>query len=255
MEESYLIFFLFFTIAMLYSSVGFGGGSSYSALLAVLDTPYLLLRTTALLCNLVVVSGGTYLFYKDQHLSIKQAFPFIVLSIPMAVLGGAYRINERPFFLLLGGSLLLAGILMLLQSLKNKKPPIVLSPSTSRFLSGTVKTLIGGLIGLLSGLVGIGGGIFLAPILHLSKWGSPHRIAALTSFFILVNSIAGLIGQAIKGNFTIDFSFTFGLLVAVFLGGQIGSRMGTKRFSPFVIRTVTAFLIVFVAIRILYQYL
>ena len=112
----------------------------------------------------------------------------------------------------------------------------------------------GGIIGFISGMIGIGGGIFLAPLLHLTNWDTPKKIAATASVFILVNSIAGFIGQYSNPDFTIDWNLTSILLVTVFIGGQIGNRMSTKSFTPIQLKKATAILIAYVSIRILWKY-
>ena len=113
----------------------------------------------------------------------------------------------------------------------------------------------GGIIGFISGMVGIGGGVFLAPLLHLTHWDTPKKIAATTSFFILVNSIAGLLGQYSNPDFIIDWNLTSVLLITVFVGGQIGSRISTQYFTPMQLKKATAILIAFVGLRILWKYL
>ena len=115
--------------------------------------------------------------------------------------------------------------------------------------------LYGGIIGFISGMVGIGGGIFLAPLLHLTNWDTPKKIAATASFFILVNSFAGLLGQYSNPNFEMDGKLTSILLITVFIGGQIGSRVSIKYFTPFQLKKATAILIAFVSLRILWKYL
>jgi uncharacterized membrane protein YfcA len=115
-------------------------------------------------------------------------------------------------------------------------------------------TVFGGVTGFISGMVGIGGGVFLAPLLHLTNWDTPKNIAITSSFFILVNSIAGLFGQYSNPDFIIDWSFTSILLVTVFIGGQIGSRISNHYFTPIQLKKATAILIAFVSIRILWKY-
>ena len=125
----------------------------------------------------------------------------------------------------------------------------------TNYKNSTTKDMsYGGFIGFISGMVGIGGGVFLAPLLHLTKWDTPKRIAATSSFFILVNSIAGLIGQSLNPNFTIEPSITIILMLTVFFGGQIGSRIGVKLITPIKLKKATAILIAFVSIRILWKY-
>ena len=235
----------FFLIALVYSSVGFGGGSSYLALLAILHVDYLITRPTALLCNIIVVTGGTYIFYKERKLNLSRSLPFVAASIPLAFAGGYWRIDESTFFLVLGSSLLVASVFLWIQPPKNHR-----IKSTNTLLN----ILLGGGIGFLSGLVGIGGGIFLSPILHLLRWDDAKKIAALSSFFILVNSISGLTGQ-LSQDINIDWSFILPLLVAVFAGGQIGSRLGAQKFNVLYVKRTTAVVIFAAAINILKEHL
>lgn len=236
---------LFLIIAILYSSVGFGGGSSYLAVLALTGIVYTQIRSTALLCNIMVVSGNVLLYLQQKQYNWKKVIPLVLFSIPLAFVGGYLRISETFFFILLGSTLLFAAITMWL----SKK----ITNSTE--ISAQKNAIYGGIIGFISGMVGIGGGIFLAPLLHLTNWDTPKKIAATASFFILVNSISGLIGQYTNPDFTIDWGLTSVLLITVFIGGQIGSRLSNKLFSPIQLKKATAVLIAFVSIRILIKYL
>lgn len=236
---------IFFVIAMLYASVGFGGGSSYLALLALVLSSFFLIRTTALLCNIVVVSSSCWLFYKAGHLQLKKFFPFIVTSVPMAFLGASFQLTEKVFFIILGIALLAAALLLAFQTLKLKTSDISISyPKPMTYGLGFA-------VGLLSGLVGIGGGIFLAPILHYLKWDKPLVITALASFFIMVNSISGLSGFLLAGSFQVLWPETMVLVMAVFMGGQLGVRLSLKSLSAKTIRLLTAGLVLFVGFRIL----
>ncbi|TXD47269.1 sulfite exporter TauE/SafE family protein [Polaribacter sp. IC073] len=243
------IILLFFTVAILYSSVGFGGGSSYLAILALSGIIFTQIRATALLCNIVVVLGNVYLFNRQQKIDWKKIMPLVLLSIPLAFLGGKIKISQQLFFILLGFTLLFAAITMWLSrkiiasnNLNNNSKP---------FKNGG----FGGIIGFISGMVGIGGGIFLAPLLHLANWDTPKKIAVTASIFILVNSIAGFIGQYSNPDFVIDWNLTSVLLLTVFIGGQIGSRISTNYYTPIQLKKATAILIAFVSLRILYKYL
>src|SRR5688572_28697495 len=140
----------FFIIALIYSSVGFGGGSSYLAILAILAVDFQLMRSTALLCNIIVVVGGVYIFYKEGKLDFKKTWPLVISSVPLAYVGGLWPIQQNTFFILLGIILIIVSILLWLQPEK-----------TSSFSNKTYDTLafkigIGGALGFLSGLVGIG---------------------------------------------------------------------------------------------------
>lgn len=236
----------FLVIATLYSSVGFGGGSSYLALLALVLTSFFAIRSTALICNLVVVSGSTYLYWKNGHLDFKKFLPFIIASIPFAFLGARFRLSEQVFFIILGGALIISALALIFQTLKLKKSEEV-NPNYPPY----VTYLLGAGIGLLSGLVGIGGGIFLAPILNHMKWDKSIKIAALASFFILVNSISGIGGLLTKGMFELPWIEASGLIVAVFIGGQIGIRLSLSKLTGNGIKIVTAILVLIVGIRVL----
>ncbi|WP_255554339.1 MULTISPECIES: sulfite exporter TauE/SafE family protein [unclassified Tenacibaculum] len=245
---NWLIILLFFVIAMLYSSVGFGGGSSYLAVLALTGIAYTQIRSTALICNIVVVFSNVLLFHKEKLLDWHKIIPLVLFSVPLAFLGGILKINQTIFFILLGITLLIAAITMWF----SKKTTLSVQKNK---INSSQNAIYGGVIGFISGMVGIGGGIFLAPFLHLKNWEVPKKIAATSSVFILVNSIAGLFGQYINPNFIIDWNLTSILLVTVFFGGQIGSRMSHKFFSPIQLKKATAILIAFVSIRILIKYL
>ena len=239
----------FFTIALLYSSVGFGGGSSYLALLALTSLSFTEFRAISLICNIVVVSGGTYIFAKSGHFNWKKIFPLVLFSVPLAFLGGYLKISQALFFILLGFSLLLASFSMFLNFKSEDESKLNYKKNTVR------DGLFGGSIGFLSGMVGIGGGIFLAPLLHLTKWDTSKKIAATASFFILVNSISGLLGQITNPEFSLNYELTFVLLATVFIGGQIGSRIGANLVSQIFLKRATAVLITYIAITILNKHL
>lgn len=241
------IILLFFIVAILYSSVGFGGGSSYLAILALTGIIFTQIRATALLCNIVVVSGNVFLFYRHKKLDWKKILPLVLFSIPLAYLGGYLKISQNLFFILLGLTLFFAAITMWI----SKK--IVSSDEKINNSKPQKSATYGGIIGFISGMVGIGGGVFLAPLLHLTNWDTPKKIAATASFFILVNSVAGLLGQYSNPDFIIDWNLTTLLLVTVFIGGQIGSRMSNNYFTPIQLKKATAILIAFVSLRILWK--
>jgi len=235
---------IFFGIALIYASVGFGGGSSYLAVLALFFLEVPVIKITALICNIAVVTGSTIQFSKAKTLNWKKIFPLIFTSVPMAFVGAAYRITDDAFFVLLGLSLMIAAIIMLIGRVNSNAN---MSNQTTNVTSG----IIGGLIGLLSGLVGIGGGIFLSPVLNFMKWDHPKAIAGCSAVFILVNSISGLLGQASKGIPAMNFFLTLSLVLAVTFGGLIGSRIGIFRLFPRVIINITAILVMIASLEIL----
>ena len=150
---------IFFLIAMVYSSAGFGGGSSYLAILSLFSFEFTTIRIVALLCNIAVVTGSAWIFYQKGYLKIRQILPLVLLSIPFAFLGGQIKISQDGFFILLGSTLLAASLLMMISK-----------PKKTIHLPRLSNAIIGGSIGFLSGVVGIGGGIFLSPLLYLSRW-------------------------------------------------------------------------------------
>ncbi|MDO8461493.1 MAG: sulfite exporter TauE/SafE family protein [Deltaproteobacteria bacterium] len=247
MEQLFLIVSLFFLTALVYSIAGFGGGSTYIAILILFAFPYSAVPKVALICNLIVVTGGFTLFLREGHFSARKVIPFIVTSIPAAYWGGTLPIGKRLFSLLLGISLLVAAIRMFLS-----EEAFVVKREVSWKKSWAVGLPVGALLGALSGLVGIGGGIFLSPVLYLLGWANAKEAAAAASFFILVNSVAGLFGQFSKEGLMPDAAFLVPLGIAVLLGGQIGSRLGSQRLPKLFLQRVTALLILFVSGKLLW---
>ena len=242
---------IFFVTAILYAAVGFGGGSTYNALLVLHGADFRILPAIALACNLVVVSGGLLRFHRAGLVSVPRLAPFLAASIPAAWVGGRIAVSELYFIGLLGIALLLSGLRLATQA----SPPA--STNAAAPTSPTLAFGVGGAIGFISGLVGIGGGIFLAPVLYFLNWDSPRRIAAACSLFILANSLSGLVGQVMKLQ---DMSILplivpyWPLLVAVLLGGQIGSWFAAKGLQPVIMKRLTALLILYVAARLLYRW-
>lgn len=249
MEETIMLSLLFFGISFLYSSVGFGGGSSYLAVLSLVLPQFYGVRSVALLCNLLVVSGSSYLYFKKGVAKVGNFLPFIISSIPMAFLGASLRLKESAFFTILGIALVLSACALIWQVWQAKKDRR--KREKIYFYPKFMAYGLGASIGFLSGLVGIGGGIFLAPILNHLHFDKSVKIAALASFFILVNSVAGLAGLFFNNTFQADFSLLIPLAIAVILGGQLGIRMSLKTFSPNTIKIVTAVLVFVVGVRIL----
>jgi uncharacterized protein len=243
--------FFFFLTAALYASVGFGGGSIYNALLVLHGTDYRILPGLALVCNILVVTGGVIRFHMAGQLAVRRLVPFLVTSIPAAWLGGRLPVSETLFVNLLGAALLVSGLYLAFDRARETLPEASARPS-----AGITPYLTGGSIGLLSGLVGIGGGIFLAPVLYFMKWGSPQQIAAASSFFILLNSVSGLTGQMMKLQDTdilhlvAPYWILFPLVVA---GGQIGSWMASRKLQPQLVKRLTAILLLYVSARLLYD--
>ena len=260
MDTIFSIAPLFFLVALIYSSVGFGGGSSYLAIMALSAFSYGIMPKIALLCNIIVVAGGSYVFYKSGHIKLKNVLPFIIGSIPMAFLGGSIQIKKEIFLSLLAVTLIIASGNMVFFNTEKRKilkrdffNSLEHSHHNNNFLRVFFGLISGSVIGFIAGLVGIGGGIFLAPLLYMTRWGYAKQISATASFFILVNSIAGLAGQFSKGYNDSDIIQIIPLAIAVFIGGQIGSRLGAFRLSDIIVERAAGILIMYTGFRILYK--
>jgi uncharacterized membrane protein YfcA len=244
----YELILIFFIIAFIYASVGFGGGSSYLAILSLYELPFREIRLTALVCNIIVVTGGTIVFILNKQINWKKILPLVIFSIPMAFFGSSLRLKEHVFFLLLGVTLLVASILLWMRT-NERKQIGELQPHYVR------EGGLGGGIGFLSGMVGIGGGIFLSPLLNLMGWDTPRKIAATASIFILVNSIAGIAGQLISTSGQVNGGLLFFLAAAVLAGGLTGSRLSMRKFDHLVVRRLTACLVFVAGVEVLYKHI
>ena len=246
----FILSYLFFLTAILYSSVGFGGGSTYLALLLIWGIPYQIFPVIALCCNIIVVSGNCFNYARSGNINIKLLIPYLISSIPFAFIGGSLQLNKDFFEILIFIVLSLAGLSLLFkfksfddisETIKDipKVVSLIIGGSISidknffeillfiilalagimlllKFKSfdkkiesfnkipKIVAILIGGTIGFISGVVGIGGGIFLSPILLLVRVDSAKNIATAASLFILINSISGLTGQFTKASLSTD---------------------------------------------------
>ena len=235
---------LFFVTAILYASVGFGGGSTYLALLLLWGVPYFIFPVVALTCNIIVVSGNCFNYIRTGNLNLKLLIPYLIGSIPLAFIGGSLPVEKEFFEILLFVVLTIAGVLLLFKfnSYDDKieifrKIPILVS------------ILIGGILGFVSGVAGVGGGIFLSPILFLLKAGKPKHIVTTASLFILINSLSGIFGQLTKSTVLNEIQNYWFLFLAVLIGGQIGNFLNLKIFPTRILALVTAALVLFVAIR------
>lgn len=251
---------LFGLTALIYASVGFAGGSTYTALMVLAGLPIVVIPLISLTCNLIVSTGGMVRFARAGHVPWQRVWPMLLLSMPAAWLGGWIAIKPALFILLLGGSLCAAGALLLL----GREHGATRGPAADEAGPGLFALAIALPLGFLSGLVGIGGGIFLAPLLHLIGWDSARRISGTATLFILANSLSGLVGQAFKFagshgaaiasslSATNQQMIIWGLLVvAVAIGGQLGSVVGVRMLPPALIRRVTGGIVLFTGIRLL----
>ena len=239
---------LFLVTATLYSSVGFGGGSTYLALLLISGVPYFIFPVIALTCNIIVVSGNCFNYIRAGNLNFKLLIPYLLGSIPLAFIGGSLHIEKNLFEIILFIVLSMAGIFLLLkfksyddQDKSYRKIPLSLS------------IFLGGILGFISGVVGIGGGIFLSPILFLLRAGRPKHIVTAASLFILINSMSGIAGQLLKNEVIIELPNYWYLMLAVLVGGQLGNFLNLKIFPTKFLALVTALLIIFIAVRMAYR--
>ncbi|MDC1140013.1 sulfite exporter TauE/SafE family protein [Candidatus Pelagibacter sp.] len=240
-----ILSFLFLLTATLYSSVGFGGGSTYLALLLIWDVSYLIFPVIALFCNIIVVSGNCFNYIKAGNINFRILTPYLISSVPLAFVGGSLSIDKDFFEVLLFIILTLAGIMLLLK-FKSFDEKIEVYKKIPKI----VALLIGGTIGFISGVVGIGGGIFLSPILLLVRVDSVKNIATAASLFILINSISGLAGQFTKTSVINEIYSYWPLFLLVLLGGQLGNFLNLKIFPTRMLALITSALVIFVAIRV-----
>ena len=234
----------FFITAIFYSSVGFGGGTTYLALMLIWDIPYYIFPILALICNIIVVSGNSINYVRSGNLNLKLLTPYLIGSIPFAFFGASISITKELFEILLFVILIIAGIFLLIESKSFNDDQIKINS-----IPKIISLLIGSIIGFTSGIIGIGGGIFLSPILFLMKAGYPKQIATTASLFILINSIFGVAGQLTKDIVFDVFLNYWPLFIVVLIGGQIGNFLNIKFLSGKTLAIITSLLVIFVAIR------
>jgi hypothetical protein len=239
---------LFFVTAIFYSSVGFGGGSTYLAILLIAGVPYYVFPALALICNIFVVSGNSYNYIRAGNLNLKLLSPYLIGSIPLAFIGGSLIISKNLFEIILFLILIVAG-LVLLTNFKDYDD----KDESYKKIPFFISIIIGAILGFVSGVVGIGGGIFLSPILFLLRAAKPKHIVTAASLFILINSISGIIGQLTKNYVFLEISKYWYLILAVIIGGQIGNFLNLKIFPTRILALITAILVLFVAVRMAYK--
>jgi uncharacterized membrane protein YfcA len=226
----YLLTLVVTAIAFLYSSVGFGGATGYLAAMTLFGLPPQTMASTALVLNILVASISFSNYYRAGHLNPRLLWPFLVTSIPAAFLGGYLKLSDQIYYTLLYAVLTFVAIRLLFFSNRSQ------TTSTRVHLPPIWAALLTGLaIGLLSGMVGIGGGIFLSPVIILAGWGTSKQSSAVASAFIVLNSVSGLVGRVIGGNFIFD---QFGLMLIPFgvIGALCGSWLGAQRLSSINLR-------------------
>lgn len=228
-------------VAVLYSSVGHGGASGYLAVMALVGVMPEVTRPTALVLNVFVASIAAWQFYRSGHFSWKTFWPFAVTSVPFAYIGGTISLPTNTYKSVLGWVLILAAIRLawnIKTGAETKEPNIFAALA------------IGSVVGLLSGLVGVGGGIFLTPVLLLKNWSETKTAAGVSALFILVNSISG-----IAGNYQQVAKMSPGVwlwVAAAVAGGVIGSTLGAKKFDSLTLRRVLALVLIFAGVKLVF---
>ncbi|MBI4549061.1 MAG: sulfite exporter TauE/SafE family protein [Ignavibacteriae bacterium] len=238
-----LISILFLIVAFLYASVGHGGASGYLAVLSLFAFQPKEMATTALLLNILVAGIAFSTYYRAGYFTLRLTMPFILSSIPMAFIGGMIDVSTTIYSILLAVALLFAAYRLTITIEQVKTNTTIASLNTS------VALPVGGVIGLLSGIVGVGGGIFLSPLMLLMKWADPKQTSATSACFIVLNSIAGLLGRHFEQNFSSGNFLPFVLTAAI--GGFFGSRYGTRRFSNLVLRRLLGIVLLIAVIKLL----
>lgn len=247
----FVLALLFFLTSVVYASVGFAGGSTYTAALSITDIDYRIIPVVSLCCNIIVSAGGCWCFARNGLLGWWRVLPWVALSVPMAFLGGLLPVSKIAFFGVLGLALLLAGLKLLIG--KNVANSADAVPLTRK----SVALSCGAGLGFLAGITGIGGGIYLAPLLHFLKWASARQIAATCSFFIFINSLAGISGQFLKLNnagVIADAVSYWPLAVSVLFGGAIGSWLGAVRLPLGWITKATGLLTCYAGVQLLSKF-
>ena len=223
-SSPYFLAFLFFIVAFIYSSVGLGGGSSYTALMAIFGMNTLAIPMLSLSLNLFVTTFGSFNFLRNKHGNIKLILPFLISSMPMAYLGGALQLPKEIFYWVLLISLVFVAARIYIW--KNTSFKLNLDQKEKFIIS----LFAGSVLGLVAGIVGIGGGIYLVPIIIILGLGTEKEAAACGAIFIWLNSLSGLLSR-LQYN-SIDLTEYIPLIVAVLAGGFLGSFMGSFKFSP-----------------------
>ncbi|MFZ1702136.1 MAG: sulfite exporter TauE/SafE family protein [Pyrinomonadaceae bacterium] len=244
MESTALLIILaIFLVAIMYSSVGHGGASGYLAVMAFWAVAPETVRPTALVLNLFVASIGTVQFYRAGYFSWRIFVPFAAASIPMAFVGGMIHLPTDVYKIVLGGVLMLAAVRL---AVNLKGDDVVKDPPIAACL------LIGAVVGLLSGMVGVGGGIFLTPILLLMHWAETRVAAGVSVLFILVNSAAGLVGQYSRGALNGLPAEVWIWIAAAVAGGLVGSTLGSRKFDSMTLRRVLAVVLLFAGVKLIF---
>jgi uncharacterized protein len=230
-----------FVIAVLYSSVGHAGASGYIAVMSLLSLAPAEIKPIALALNILVASIGSWQFWRAGHFSWSLFWPFALLSVPFAFLGGYLNLPTQVFKVIVGIVLLVSAAQFLVRPPAEGEP----HPPARPLAMG-----VGAGLGMLSGMTGTGGGIFLTPLLIFLRWARTKTASAVSALFILMNSISGLLGN-ISATQTFP-RFGFSLLVAAGVGGAIGSYCGSRRLAPLVIKRLLAVVLIIAGLKLVF---
>jgi uncharacterized membrane protein YfcA len=241
-SETLIIAILFFTGAALYASVGHAGASAYLAVMGLYSFTPAAMKPTALALNILVAAVATFKFYRAGLFSWKLFWPFAVVSVPAAFIGGATTLPARWYKVVVGLVLLYAAMWMIRSSLKPLNVTAHPPPLSAAIVAGLT-------IGFLSGLTGVGGGIFLSPLLLYMGWAETRATSGVAAPFILVNSIAGLLGHFSSVAELPPSIPMWG--VAVVLGGWLGASYGSKRAPAPVLRQLLALVLVVASVKLI----
>jgi hypothetical protein len=228
-------------VSFLYSCVGHAGASGYIAVMALAGLPTSFIKPTALTLNILVASLSAWQFYRAGHFRWRLFWPFALLSVPCAFLGGYLNLPARAFKILVGIILLFSAVRFFMKQ-KPESEPTEPKPGVS--------LPVGGGLGFLSGITGTGGGIFLTPLLIFMKWARTKTASATSALFILVNSISGLAGQ-VSGTKSVP-TMIVPLAVTVVVGGATGSYLGSRKFSPEMIKKLLACVLLIAGFKLLF---
>jgi uncharacterized membrane protein YfcA len=237
------------SVAMLYAAVGHGGATGYIALLSLMGMEPATVATSALMLNILVASISFLTFCRSGQFNLRQALPYIVLSLPLAYIGSRLPLSKHTVAILLGLALLLSALRFLfLPALpKDEEMKLLKSPAP------LTAACCGGLLGLFSGIVGIGGGVFLSPLIIFKRWATVKQTAAISAFFIVVNSVSGLIGRSMSGGYKLEEAMTlFPLLMVAAPAAVIGAIYGANRFSSAVLQKLLAAVLLLAAIKLFF---